>query len=95
MKDVLEEIVAHKRVELEMFKQLLPEKELHAKVEAILGGELPSMKKALKLVWKNNHFRSLIYHLWQRLQSVQRLELWKNWRISVMRNNEGYIENKE
>ena len=47
MKDVLEEIVAHKRVELEMFKQLLPEKELHAKVEAILGGELPSMRKAI------------------------------------------------
>ena len=47
MKDVLEEIVAHKRVELEMFKQLLPEKELHAKVEEILGGELPSMRKAI------------------------------------------------
>lgn len=47
MKDVLEEIVAHKRVELEMFKQLLPEKELYAKVEAILGGELPSMRKAI------------------------------------------------
>ena len=47
MKDILEEIVAHKRVELEMFKQLLPEKELHAKVEAILGGELPSMRKAI------------------------------------------------
>ena len=47
MKDVLEEIVAHKRVELEMFKQLLPEKELHAKVEAILGGELPAMRKAI------------------------------------------------
>ena len=47
MKDVLEEIVAHKRVELEMFKQLLPEKELHAKVEAILGGKLPSMRKAI------------------------------------------------
>ena len=47
MKDVLEEIVAHKRVELEMFKQLLPEKELYSKVEAILGGELPSMRKAI------------------------------------------------
>ncbi len=47
MKDVLEEIVAHKRVELEMFKQLLPEKELYAQVEAILGGELPSMRKAI------------------------------------------------
>ena len=47
MKDVLEEIVAHKRVELEMFKQLLPEKELYAKVEAILVGELPSMRKAI------------------------------------------------
>ena len=47
MKDVLEEIVAHKRVELEMFKQLLPEKELYATVEAILGGELPSMRKAI------------------------------------------------
>ena len=47
MKDVLEEIVAHKRVELEMFKQLLPEKELYAKVEAILGGKLPSMRKAI------------------------------------------------
>lgn len=47
MKDVLEEIVAHKRVEVELFKHQLPEKELYAQVEAILGGEVPSMRKAI------------------------------------------------
>ena len=30
--DILEEIVAHKRKEVELFKQILPEKDLHKQV---------------------------------------------------------------
>ena len=50
MKDVLEEIVAWKRVEVERFKELVPERTLHAKVEARLlsGGQMPSMRQALQ-----------------------------------------------
>ncbi|MGM9697639.1 MAG: indole-3-glycerol phosphate synthase TrpC [Prevotella sp.] len=47
MKDVLEEIVAHKRVELEKFKLQLPERELHTQVEKMLVNEVASMKKAI------------------------------------------------
>lgn len=49
MKDVLEEIVAHKRVEVAQFKELLPPQKLYAEVEAMMaeGNSLPSMSKAL------------------------------------------------
>ena len=46
--DILEEIVAHKRKEVELFKQILPEKDLHKQVEDMLGGHVPSMKKAIR-----------------------------------------------
>lgn len=49
MKDVLEEIVAHKRVEVEAFKQRLPEREIHLMAEKCLDslGETASFRKAL------------------------------------------------
>lgn len=48
MTDILQEIVAHKRLEVEHFKQQLPEKEIHRKVESMLDFSVPSMSKALK-----------------------------------------------
>lgn len=48
MTDILEEIVRHKRWELEQFKELLPERELHRQTEALLGTEVPSIHAALK-----------------------------------------------
>lgn len=48
MTDILQEIVAHKRLEVERFKQQLPEKEIHRKVESMLDFSVPSMSKALK-----------------------------------------------
>ena len=51
MKDVLDEIVAHKRVELERFKAEVPPRELYAKVERLMleeeGAARPSMREAL------------------------------------------------
>ena len=51
MKDVLDEIVAHKRVELELFKVELPPRELYARVERLMleeeGAARPSMREAL------------------------------------------------
>lgn len=47
MKDVLEEIVAWKRVEVERMKAELPESELHRRVEGMLGGVIPSMRAAI------------------------------------------------
>ena len=51
MKDVLDEIVAHKRVELERFKAELPPRELYARVERLMleeeGADQPSMREAL------------------------------------------------
>lgn len=47
MTDILEEIVAHKRLEVERLKQTLPERELHKRVEDILETRVPSMRKAL------------------------------------------------
>lgn len=51
MKDILQEITAHKRIEVEQFKQALPERELHRRVEAMLstlpGVRCKSMAKAL------------------------------------------------
>lgn len=48
MKDILEEIVAWKRIEVEEQKKQLPEREIHARVERILGGDMPSMRAALE-----------------------------------------------
>ncbi|MBQ8715231.1 MAG: indole-3-glycerol phosphate synthase TrpC [Prevotella sp.] len=46
--DILQEIVAHKRIEVERFKQVLSEQEIHRRVETILDFSVPSMSKALK-----------------------------------------------
>ena len=45
--DILEEIVANKRVEVERFKQELSEREIHRRVEAILDFGVASMSQAL------------------------------------------------
>ena len=49
--DILEEIVAHKRIEVEQFKLVLSEKEIHQRVETLMaspeGSGVPSMKKAM------------------------------------------------
>ncbi len=45
--DILQEIVTHKRIEVERFKQQLSEQEIHRRVEAILDFSVPSMSKAL------------------------------------------------
>ena len=47
MKDVLDEIVAHKRVEVQQFKEQLPEREIHRRVESVLGNPVASLRKAL------------------------------------------------
>ena len=47
MADILQEIVAHKRVEVERFKHELSETEIHRRVEAILDFGVASMKGAL------------------------------------------------
>lgn len=46
--DILQEIVAHKRIEVERFKQVLSEQEIHRRVETVLDFSVPSMSKALK-----------------------------------------------
>ena len=46
-KDILEEIVAHKRVEVEQFKQQLSETDIHRRVEPLLDQPVPSMAQAL------------------------------------------------
>ena len=45
--DILQEIVAHKRIEVERFKAQLSERDIHRQVEAILDFATPSMKQAL------------------------------------------------
>ena len=45
--DVLEKIVAHKRVEVEKCKEVVPAYAIHSRVEAILGGKVPSMREAI------------------------------------------------
>lgn len=45
--DILQEIVAHKRIEVEHFKRQLSEQEIHRRVEAILDFKVPSMADAL------------------------------------------------
>ena len=51
MTDILEEIVAHKRIEVSQFKEALTERDIHRQVEAAMEnerqGSLPSMSKAL------------------------------------------------
>ena len=47
-KDILEEIVAHKRVEVERFKAELSEREIHRRVEPLLDFQVSSMSKALR-----------------------------------------------
>ena len=48
MKDILEEIVAHKHQELEAFKQFLPPRQLYSSVEADMAKRdaegVPSMR---------------------------------------------------
>lgn len=46
-KDILQEIVANKRVEVECFKQKLSEQNIHRLVEAMLDFRVPSMKETL------------------------------------------------
>ena len=46
-KDILQEIVAHKRVEVEQFKQAVPAAQLYRQVETILDFSAPSLSKAL------------------------------------------------
>lgn len=47
MKDVLDEIVAHKRIEVEHFKQEISPSILYKKVEGIMDIAVPSMRQAL------------------------------------------------
>ena len=47
MQDILQEIVAHKRIEVERFKAQLSEREIHRQVETILDFSAPSLSKAL------------------------------------------------
>ena len=47
MKDILEEIVAHKRMEVRRMKEPLPSRQLSRQVETLLGFSLPSMRQAL------------------------------------------------
>lgn len=47
MKDVLDEIVAHKRVEVEGFKQQLPPSHIYKMVEGVMDVAQPSMREAL------------------------------------------------
>lgn len=45
--DILQEIVAHKRQELERMKTETPERLLHAEVERMLGGPVASLREAV------------------------------------------------
>lgn len=47
MQDILQEIVAHKRIEVERFKAALSEQEMHRRVEPLLDFSVASMSKAL------------------------------------------------
>lgn len=47
MKDILEEIVAHKRMEVEQFKRSIPPSMLYDAVEKIVGQPVASMRKSL------------------------------------------------
>ena len=45
--DVLEKIVAHKRVEVEKCKKVVPAYAIHSREEDMLGGKVPSMREAI------------------------------------------------
>lgn len=45
--DILDEIVAHKRIEVVHFKEAISDKEIHRRVESILNFAVPSMSKSL------------------------------------------------
>ena len=47
MQDILQEIIAHKRVEVEHFKAALSEQEMHRRVEPLLDFSVASMSQAL------------------------------------------------
>jgi len=47
MKDILEEIVAHKRMEVEQFKRSIPPTMLYDAVEKMVDQPVPSMRKSL------------------------------------------------
>ena len=47
MADILEEIVAHKRLEVERFKEQMSEQEIHRQVEPLLDFSVASMSQAL------------------------------------------------
>ena len=47
-KDILQEIVSHKHMEVEQSKQVLPPAELHRRVESILDFSTASMSRALR-----------------------------------------------
>ena len=47
MQDILQEIVAHKRIEVECFKAELSEQEIHRRVEPLLDFSVASMSQAL------------------------------------------------
>lgn len=47
MTDILEEIIVHKRIEIERFKADLSEQRIHSETEHILGDTMPSLKNAL------------------------------------------------
>ena len=47
MQDILQEIVAHKRTEVERFKAELSEQEIHRRVEPLLDFSVVSMSQAL------------------------------------------------
>lgn len=47
MRDILEEIVAHKREEVAQFRQLLPLRQLAGLTEPMLSDPVPSMREAL------------------------------------------------
>lgn len=47
MADILQEIIAHKRLEVERFKAEISEREIHRYVEPLLESKMPSMSKAL------------------------------------------------
>ena len=48
MSDILETIVAHKRKEVELFKQELPQSSLESRVEIILSARATSMAESLR-----------------------------------------------
>ncbi|MGN1376129.1 MAG: indole-3-glycerol phosphate synthase TrpC [Prevotella sp.] len=48
MQDILTEIIAHKRIEVEHFKAQISERKIHADVEKVIETRQPSLRKALQ-----------------------------------------------